>query len=280
MTVYQRRAIIVAFILLLAGMLAGFKLINQPMVIYFSDRSNPRPESWGAILTGAIVLLIYLNFMLDHVSLKIVWRFAILGMIGGMLGFGLGGFWMVLGSRVADDVIFREWWKSMEFTFGLFFGAFLGIAAWFSRKEITCFNLFPNRKPDPANSKIILEFIVMIVTGIVIFWAVAAWLDPVVDAMPRAPHFTKPGIEDMAVLFSNYAFYGFLMVLTVIYFPSSAWQIAVTLTFCHTVIDLSDNYFPDVADISLVKCEAHDDCFNDTCCCCTYRMVSTAEKCA
>jgi hypothetical protein len=31
------------------------------------------------------------------------------------------------------------------------------------------------------------------------------------------------------------------------YFPVSAWQIAVTLTFCHTIIDLVQDIYPDTA---------------------------------
>jgi hypothetical protein len=38
----------------------------------------------------------------------------------------------------------------------------------------------------------------------------------------------------------------------VICFPYSAWQIAVTLTFCHTVIDLSQDIYPDTSTQSLM----------------------------
>ena len=123
--IYNRlssRLVIITFLLLMAGMLTGFKLINQPMIIYFSDPAKPRPESWGALLVGAITLLIYLKIKTDTVAFSIVSRFAILGMIGGGIGFGLGGFWMVLGSRVPDEVVFKEFWKAMEFTFGLLLG--------------------------------------------------------------------------------------------------------------------------------------------------------------
>ena len=51
-------------------------------------------------------------------------------------------------------------------------------------------------------------------------------------------------MTDVAIMFSNYAFYGFLMILSVILFPASAWQIAITLTVCHTVIDLMQDVYP------------------------------------
>ncbi|MBN1108799.1 MAG: hypothetical protein JXA55_08515, partial [Bacteroidales bacterium] len=129
----NHKIIIIAFLLLLLGMLIGFKLINQPMIIYFSDPANPRPESWGALLVGAFAFLVYLKYKLKAREFKIIFRFALFGMAGGSLGFGLGGFWMVLGNHLPVDIIFRNWWKAMEFTFGLLLGAALGYATWLSR---------------------------------------------------------------------------------------------------------------------------------------------------
>jgi hypothetical protein len=246
------RAIIFALIILMAGMLTGFKLINQPMLVYFSDRANPRPESWGALLVGAIFLFVFLWIKLDAVSFKIVWRFAILGMIGGGLGFGLGGFWMVLGSRLSDTVIFTSWWKAMEFTFGLILGAFLGLAAWLNRKQIAYLTIYPDVKPEAAKSKILKDLLGTLIVGLLIFWAIAALLDPIVDVIPKGPRFTMPDKTDVAIMFSNYAFYGFLMILAVIFFPSSAWQIAITLTFCHTLIDLMQDVYPDIDGNSML----------------------------
>lgn len=244
---YERlssRAVIFGFILLMAGMFIGFKFINQPMLVYFSDRSNPRPESWGALLVGAIFLFVFLWIKLDAVSFKIIWRFALFGMIGGGLGFGLGGFWIVLGSRVNDIMIFGEWWKAMEFTFGLLLGAFYGVAAWLSRKHIAYLTIYPDVKPEAARSKILKDLLGTLIVGLLIFWAIASWLDPIVDAIPKGPRFTMPDLNDVAIMFSNYAFYGFLMILAAIFFPSSAWQLAITLTFCHTVIDLMKDVYP------------------------------------
>lgn len=244
---YERlssRAIIFSLFLLMVGMLIGFKLINQPMLVYFSDRSNPRPESWGALLAGAIFLFVFLWIKLDAVSFKIIWRFAFFGMIGGGLGFGLGGLWMVLGSHVDDGYIFAEWWKAMEFTFGLLLGAFLGLAAWLSRKHIAYLTIYPDVKPEAAKSKILKDLLGTLIVGLLIFWAIAAWLDPIVDAIPKGPRFTMPDLTDVAIMFSNYAFYGTLMIVAAIFFPASAWQLAITLTFCHTVIDLMQDVYP------------------------------------
>jgi hypothetical protein len=251
--IYNRlsaKSIIIAFLLLLAGMLAGFKLINQPMIIYFSDPANPRSESWGALLVGAITLLIYLKIKTDTASFNIITRFALLGLIGGGLGFGSGGFWMVLGSRLPDDVIFKEWWKAMEFTFGLLLGGFLGFAAWLSRGEILPDNDIQAPETDSFSGMVLKEFGVALLVGVLIFWAFSHWLDPIVEASGKAKEFSMIGLRDIAIMFSNYAFFGLLMVIAVIYFPVSAWQIAVTLTFCHTIIDLVQDIYPDTATVS------------------------------
>jgi len=246
------RAIIFALLVLMVGMLAGFKLINQPMLVYFSDRTNPRPESWGALLVGAIFLFIFLWIKLDAVSFKIVSRFAFFGMIGGGLGFGLGGFWIVLGSRIQESVIFTSWWKAMEFTFGLLLGAFFGLAAWLSRKSISYLTIYPDVKPEAAKSKILKDMLGTLIVGILIFWAIASWLDPIVAAIPKGPRFTILANYDVAIMFSNYVFYGFLMILAVIFFPSTAWQIAITLTFCHTVIDLMQDVYPATSEDTML----------------------------
>lgn len=248
--IYNRlsaKSIIIAFLLLLAGMLAGFKLINQPMIIYFSDPANPRSESWGALLVGAITLLAYLKVKTDTSSFKIITRFAVWGLVGGGLGFGLGGFWMVLGSRLPDNVIYKEWWKAMEFTFGLLLGGFFGFAAWLSRGEIVPGNDKAAPETDSVSGMVLKEFGVTLLVGVLIFWAFSSWLDPIVDAGSKAKEFTMIGIRDIAIIFSNYAFFGLLMVVAVMYFPFSAWQIAVTLTFCHTIIDLVQDIYPDTA---------------------------------
>ena len=53
------------------------------------------------------------------------------------------------------------------------------------------------------------------------------------------------GVSDVAKLLSNYAFYGLIMIVVVMRFPGIAWQAAITLTFCHTVIDLMDGFYPE-----------------------------------
>lgn len=242
-----KKTIIVGFLLLLAGMLVGFKLINQPMIIYFSDPANPRSESWGALLLGAIALLIFLKATIAAESFRIISRFALWGLIGGGLGFGLGGFWMVLGFRLPKEVIFQSWWKAMEFTFGLLLGGAIGYAAWLTRKEIAPDRENQAAKPVSTSTTILKELTVTLIVGLLIYWVFSSWLDPAVEAVKVTKDFSMIGLRDFAILFSNFAFFGLIMVLAIMRFPSAAWQIGITLTFCHAAINLMGDFYPDIS---------------------------------
>ena len=239
-----KKVIIYTLLLLLLGMLIGFKLINQPMVIYFSDPAKPRPESWAALLVGSLVLLLYLRTKIEMASFKLIKRFALWGLLGGALGFGLGGFWMVLGSQLPKDGVFQSWWKMMEFTFGLLLGAAYGRAAWLSRHDLDPETRINNPYPDSKLKTTTIELLGSLIIGFLIFWFFSAWLEPVVDAGRMNHDFSMVNWTDLAKLLSNYAFYGLIMIVAVMRYPNLAWQIAITLTFSHTVIDLMDSVYP------------------------------------
>ena len=243
----SKKTIIIGFLVLLIGMLIGFKLINQPMVIYFSDPAKPRAESWAALLFGAIALLLFLKNKMDFVDFSIISRFALCGLIGGGLGFGLGGFWMVLGFQLPTDVIFQEYWKAMEFTFGLLLGSAFGYAAWLCRNELDSEKAIPTAKDNYAVNPILKELAVTFIIGLLIFWFFSFLFDPIVEAGKGIRGFTMVGFRDLAILLSNYTFFGLIMIVTVMRFPKVAWQLAITLTFCHTLIDLFSDIYPDAA---------------------------------
>jgi hypothetical protein len=245
----QKKTLILALLLMMAGMIAGFKLINDPMVLYFSDPAKPRPESWAALLFGAISLLLFLKFKTDKITFKTIFRFAIWGTIGGGLGFGLGGFWMVLGSHL-PEVIFKSWWKAMEFTFGLLFGASLGIAAWVSRNELKTFKNENRVLKEPAILPIWKELLIVFITGLITYWFLPFHIEPFVETSQNSSSFIVLILHELARIVSNYAFYGFLFLLVIIRYPQSGWQIAVTLTFCHAAIDLVRDYYPETNTFS------------------------------
>ena len=245
----RKRTIIVAFLLIMAGMIAGFKLINDPMIIYFSDPAKPRPESWAALLFGAVALLKLLKSKTYENTFKVIRRFAIWGMIGGGLGFGIGGFWMVMGSNM-PDVIFTSWWKTMEFTFGLLFGASLGYAGWLCRKELDAVSDEDKNQNEPSVLPAWKELAIILVVGLVTYWLIPKLLEPFVDDSKNSQSLFISVLHELGRIAVNYIFYGFLFVLVIIRFPQMAWQIAITLTFCHAAIDLISDFYPKTDTLS------------------------------
>lgn len=242
----EKKIIITAFLLLMFGMLIGFKLINEPMLIYFSDPANPRPESWGALLLGAVFFLVYLKYKMDKADFKIISRFAIFGLIGGGLGFGLGGFWFILGSTLPKEVIFNSWWKSMEFSFGFLLGGSLGYATWLSRKKLVLIQ--KTYKNEGAKLNFYSELGLTLLVGLFVYWIIPQSLEPFVDAASSNDGILMKSLIAVAQILINYSFYGFIFIVVIMYIPKLAWQIGITLTFCHAAIDLVRDHFSEIQD--------------------------------
>lgn len=239
-----KKIIVNGILLMLVGFFLGFKLINEPMLLYFSDPANPRAESWAALLFGALTWLVFLRFKITSDDYKLVRRFALYGLVGGGLGFGLGGFWMVLGSQL-PDVIFKDWWKAMELTFGFLLGTSLGLGAWKSRKEIQTGiqkNSIPEQPPLPVVGELGILFIVAVFT----YWLFPNLLGPFVDVGSSDGSFALSMVRTLARVLTDYGFYGLVFVLIIMRFPQMTWQIGITLTFCHAAIDLVRDFYPDL----------------------------------
>ncbi|MBT3382947.1 MAG: hypothetical protein HN778_13975 [Prolixibacteraceae bacterium] len=247
--IYKRltkKTIIVALLLMMVGILLGFKLINQPMLIYFSDPANPRSESWGALLLGAVALLLYLKFKISKADFKLVSRFALWSLIGGALGFGIGGLWFVLGSYLPKEIVFQSWWKMMEFTFGFLLGAGLGYAAWLSRNELKTESDNNTKSEVYSFQSSYKEIGIAVLAGLLIFLVVPGILEPFVEAASSSDGIFMTGLRTISMMLVNYAFFGFILIIAAMYFPKAAWQLGITLTFCHTVIDLADDHIVEV----------------------------------
>jgi len=238
-----KKVIINALLLMLAGFFLGFKLINDPMLLYFSDPSNPRAESWAALLFGAVVIIVFMRYKLKPEEYRVMLRFALYGLAGGGLGFGLGGFWMVLGSHL-PEVIYSDWWKAMEFTFGLLLGTSLGLAAWESRSAIQ--NGSNSDNTETRSLSVGGELGILFAVAVFTHWLWPNLLEPFVDAGSASDGFVLSLVRGVARVLVNYGFYGFVFVLVIMQFPKLAWQIGITLTFCHAAIDLIRDFYPDL----------------------------------
>ncbi len=239
----EKRTILWAIVIYIIGMILGFKLINDPMLIYFSDRAKPRAESWAALLFGAVLVLIYLKMNIQSRQFKLIPRFAGFGLVGGGLGFGLGSLWLVLGTYY-PDAVFGSWWKAMEFTFGLLLGAAFGYATWLSRRD-RAFNNWQEDESSFTNYPLWKELGVVTVAAFLIYWLLPMGAETIIESsiinnMPGGS--VKNEIARMLV---NYSVVGFVLIGFFMVFPKVAWQLGITLTFAHTSIDLIRDFYPD-----------------------------------
>lgn len=245
--VYDRipkKTLLIGLLLMMLGFLVGYKLINDPMILYFSDPEKPRVESWAGLLLGAITLLFFMKSRISAEDFSVLRRFAIYGLIGGGLGFGLGSIWITVGSQW-PDVIFKGWWKAMEFSFGFLLGGALGWAAYNSRKEIERMAF-----PSPAIQKestlpFVTELTILAVLALLIHAVIPYSLEPFINAAGSQDEIITGLLRDLARQVTGYGFYGFIFILVIIRFPEMTWQIGITLTFAHASIDLIRDFYPD-----------------------------------
>lgn len=231
----EKRVVVFGMLLFFVGMLLGFKLINDPKLIYFSDPINkPRAESWAAIAFGAMLFLAWLKIKLPASDFKVVLSFVLWGTLGGGMGFGLGGLWIFLGAQL-KLVGFTSWWKMMEFSFGLILGIALGWATWVNR---TYLQTAAHNTERNDGRPLWTELAVAAIMSLTIFWLLPVFLEPLVDSTSYAQGLVSGIGHDVLRIFVNYAFIGLLMLLVGYGASGFAWQMAITLTFCHTVIDL------------------------------------------
>jgi hypothetical protein len=231
----EKRIVVIGMVLFFVGMLLGFKLINDPQLIYFSDPINkPRAESWAAIGLGAMIFLAWLRIKLPARDFQVVLSFVLWGTLGGGLGFGLGGLWIFLGAQL-KLAGFTNWWKMMEFSFGMILGVALGWATWVNRAYL---QTVTDNTEKNDHRPIWTDLLVVTIMSVAIFWLLPLLLTPLVDSTGYAQGLASGIGHDLLRILTNYAFIALLMLLVGYWGSGFAWQMAITLTFCHTVIDL------------------------------------------
>ena len=213
----QRKDILIGLVLLLVGTLIGWKLINEPRLIYFSNpHDKPRAEIWAGLLVGTLFLLGYLAFK-GHA--KIPLHFALWGALGGAIGFGGGGLWMSFGKTLPAAKQWVSWWKLMELTFGFCFGLTLGWAAWLKRDVI----LSAHANPHPEMSR--LSAMGLTLTAATLMSVVALWSD-----------------ANVSIVW-GFTFFGVALLVSAVFSEQLAWQIALTVTSCAFAVDLVESFY-------------------------------------
>ncbi len=236
--VYQRikfKTIIIGFLIFLIGFAIGLKLINDPKVLYFSDPFNrPRVEYWAGFLFAALGLLIYLKLKTQAEDFRIILRFALYGLVGGALGFGLGSLWITFGFLHGPHLLIVDWWKMMEFSFGFLLGGFLGFATWRSQN----IDVRPQQKAGMnIHNSFSIELIAVILIGFFLF-ATLELFATYLGTINKNDGLLYGSFVTTGRVIINYAFIGCLLITIALLWPFLAFQIAVTLTFSHCMVDL------------------------------------------
>jgi hypothetical protein len=238
------RNLVLAFALMIVFLLLGFLLINDPKVLYFSDPVNkPRSESWAGLLLAAVALVTFLKFTVKKPDFILVKRFSAMGALGGALGFGIGGMWMVLGSTMPPDMYFRSWWKMMEFTFGCILGGAFGYAAWQSRQQIRALANDAEWTVPLADKRVELTAVLLI--ALVIYVAIPYPIGNLLDTTPSISNVGSAILYQAGRILVNFMFIGCALVFLNIRQPWLLWQSAITVTFCHAVIDYVEDLGPE-----------------------------------
>ena len=184
---------------------AGWKLINEPKLIYFSNPiDKPRPELWAGLALGALALLGWLND-------RVVWSFAKRGAACGGIGFAVGGAIQVAGRGYGPEHPLIGYWKLMELFLGAMLGLGFGSAAWRWRVDL---------QRRPRVQEVLSEWQHVAMGAAVVVGALL-----LNEAEARA-HYTVAGVP---------------MLLIAVKWPAAAWHLAVTTTYAAFSLDFRRN---------------------------------------
>jgi hypothetical protein len=235
---YDRKSIIIGLILMVVAFHVGREIINEPKLIYFSNREDrPRDESWAGLLFGATALLAYMRSRGSAADFRVPFRFALYGLVGGAIGFGVGCLFLAFGPAVK----WIGWWKVMEFFFGFSFGAALGLCAYQNREELV--------QAGQSGSTPGLDWFPVIGLYTLL---ISIFVSYIFFRQVFSEEFLKGGSAVSWVVikgygvFIGYAFVAAAAVILGMFSLQSAWQLAIAVTFFHCVFD----YTQDLDDVS------------------------------
>jgi len=238
---YQKKDILIALLITIVGFYLGWKLINEPKLIYFSDQINkPRDESWAGLLFAAIGFIAYLRMKVSDATKNVPLSFALWGALGGAIGFAGGTIWLVFGPYLPVPKNSVGWWKFMEFSFGLLLGAFLGLSAYRNRVILRA------AKPAPENSDRDTPWpaIALALWVSFVFAAQPQWVSLIENLDPATNPVVKYLAMDFTRVATSFIFFGAVCLVFGLASTNAAWQGAITLTFFHTMVDILRDLAP------------------------------------
>ncbi|MCX6620017.1 MAG: hypothetical protein NTY38_02845 [Acidobacteria bacterium] len=207
---YRLRDLLFALLAMVVATWAGWKLINEPKLIYFSNPfDKPRPEIWAGLLLGGLAFLAWLHY---RGGARTPAYLAMWGTLGGMVGFPAGAALQVLGHSY-EIPLQLGWWKVMELTFGACLGLGYGYAAWHCRKELATAEAPAARTPAIWHHVIYAAFAIM------------------------CAMITYPALSTRF----GYTIAGAVLLGLVLFREALGWQAAITVTCCAFAYDFAKN---------------------------------------
>ena len=145
--------------------IVGWKLVNQPKWIYFSDPVHqPREEVWFGLFLGAFLAGLY--FAISGKCRNLA-SFLVCGFLAGACGFGLGSIWLLVGFQLPEPYQKGPWWKLMEFSFGAILGLGFALGSRFLRSPESQEDADPVCEPMPRVWVSIMEGSLAVVVAMV-----------------------------------------------------------------------------------------------------------------
>ena len=237
-----------AFLFLLAGVIVGIHEINATKLVYFSDPVNkPRDESWAGLLIGALALLGYVRLAAPNLFWIPGW-FAVYGLVGGAIGFGAGSLFNATQSRVSDTWRWMPFWKYMEFSFGLAFGAALGLCALHLRDRLAA---LVNADDDDSQVQGVFDDNaesrgLALVAGVLLVYGVFAELRLFIEVViPRLRDLPATNVGRTVVeAVMGFTGIGRLVLWLSTWWRNLAWQAAISVTITAAAIDWQRDLLP------------------------------------
>jgi len=225
---YETKRLFLACLLIPVTSFIGWKIINDPQLIYFSDPTNPREESWAGLLFATVVFLAVLYGSADKKAKQMPLRFALWGLVGGAIGFGGGTLFLVYGPSLPVPQAWSNWWKAMEFFFGFMLGVFFGGCAWYYRGELAEEKAFVREKDRGLRD--LLWFVPVIIFFFTLF--------PILDTASTEGNAWY--LRDLMHFIYTFVFLGGLCLILGLRSSPMTWQIVATLTVFHAVLDFNE----------------------------------------